>query len=87
MVVEVTHILSRIRFRWIPSQQLSRQKRWECIVKDDCITSCLTELQSFSLSKLYIDPIHRILVSFPLLLLVRCKTWFGQIELMRISVP
>ena len=35
---------------------------WECIVKDDCITSCLIELQSFPLSKLYIDPIHRILV-------------------------
>ena len=30
---------------------------WRCIVKDDCITSCLMELQSFSLSKLQIDPI------------------------------
>ena len=43
-------------------------KSWECIVKDDCVTSCLIENQSFPLSKLYIDPIHRILVSFPLLL-------------------
>ena len=33
---------------------------WECIAEDDCVTSCLIELQSFSLSKLYIDPIHRI---------------------------
>ena len=58
---------------------------WKCIVKDDCTTSCLIELQSFSLSKLYIDPIHRILVPFPLLL-EQSKTWFGQIKLMRIFV-
>ena len=37
---------------------------WECVVKDDCITSCLIELQSSSLSKLYIDPIHRTLCLF-----------------------
>ena len=37
---------------------------WECIVKDDSITSCLIELQCLTLSKLYIDPIHRVLVSF-----------------------
>ena len=59
---------------------------WECIVKDDCITSCLIELQSFTLSKLYSDPMHRVLVSFPLLLLVPCKTWFGQVKLVRIFV-
>ena len=53
---------------------------WECIVEDDCVRSCLIDLQSFSLSKLNIDPVHRILVHFPLLL-VRCKTWFGQIKL------
>ena len=35
---------------------------WECILKDDCVRSSLIEFQSFSLSKLYIDPIHRILV-------------------------
>ena len=33
---------------------------WVFLVEDDCVRSCLTELQSFSLSKLYIDPIHRI---------------------------
>ena len=53
---------------------------WECVVEDDCVRSCLIELQSLSLSKLNIDPVHRILVHFPLLL-VRCKTWFGQIKL------
>ena len=41
---------------------------WECIVEDDCVRSCLIELHSFPLRKLYIDPIHRILVSCPLLL-------------------
>ena len=58
---------------------------WECIVKDDCVESCSTKLQSFSLSKLYIDPIHRVLVSFPRFLLVPCKTWCGQVNLVRIS--
>ena len=38
---------------------------WECIVEDDCIRSCLIELQSCSLSKFDVDPIHRVLVSFP----------------------
>ena len=58
---------------------------WECIVEDDCVRSCLIEIQSFSFSKLYIDLIHRILVHFPLLL-VRCTTWFGQIKLFWILV-
>ena len=58
---------------------------WECIVEDACVRSCLIELQSFPLSKLYIDPVHRILVYFPLFL-VRCKTWFGQIKLYWILV-
>ena len=31
---------------------------WECIVKDDCVRSCLIELHSFLLSKFYVDPIH-----------------------------
>ena len=50
------------------------------IVEDDCVRSRLIKLQSFSLSKLKIDLVHRILVHFPLLL-VRCKTWYGQIKL------
>ena len=58
---------------------------WECILEDDGVRSCLIEVQSFPLSKLYFDPVHRILVPFPLLL-VRCKTWFGQIKLLRIYV-
>ena len=30
---------------------------WECIVTDDCIASYLIEFESFTLTKLYIDPI------------------------------
>ena len=48
---------------------------WECVVKDDCVRSCLMELKSFLFSKLYIDPIHRVLMSSPLFLFVPCKTW------------
>ena len=54
-------------------------------MEDDGVRSCLIELQSFPLSELYIDPVHRILVPFQLLL-VRCKTWFGQIKLLWIFV-
>ena len=35
------------------------------------------ELKSFLLSKFYIDPVHCVLMSSPLFLLVPCKTWFG----------
>ena len=83
---EVTHILSRIWFLQIPSQKLSRYNKLECIAEDDCITFCLIEPESFTLNKLYIDPIHRVLVSLPLFLLVPCKTWFGQIKLFWIFV-
>ena len=48
--------------------------------------SCLIELQTFPLSKLYIDPVHRVLMSSPLFLLIPCKTWFGQVQLLRIFV-
>ena len=57
---------------------------WECIAKDDCITSCLIELQSSSLSKLKSTQ-YTVSKCFALLL-VRCKTWFGQIKLLGISV-
>ena len=55
----------------IPSQQLS----W----------SMIAFVKSFSLNKIYVDPIHRILVSFPLLL-VECETWFVQINLWWIAM-
>ena len=52
---------------------------------DNCITSCLIEFESSTLSKLYIDPVHRVLVPFPLSL-VQCKPWFGEINFLRILV-
>ena len=47
---------------------------WECFVKNDCVRSCLIELQSFLLSKVDVDPIHRILMSLPCFMHVLCKT-------------
>ena len=58
-------------------------KSWKRVMKDDCVRSCLIELQFFPLSKLFIHPVHRILLPFPLSL-VQCKTWFGQMKLLRI---
>ena len=40
----------------------------ECVVKDDCVRSCLIELKSFPLSKFYVGPIHRVLMFLPHLL-------------------
>ena len=37
---------------------------WECVVKDDCVRSCLIEIKSFLLSKLFFDPIHSVLDVF-----------------------
>ena len=71
-VVEVTHTLSGIWSLQISPQSLSRYNK-------------LGVYQSFSLSKLFLDPVHRILVHFPLLL-VRCKTWCVQVNLIRIFV-
>ena len=59
---------------------------WECVVKDDCVRSGLIELKSFLLSKFYVDPIHRVLMSLPLFLLVPCKTRCFQVNFVRISV-
>ena len=85
VVVEVTQIPSGKWFLQISSQLLSRYNKLGVYRGGGCGTSCLIEFQSFPLGKLYIDPIHRILVSFPLLL-ARCKTWFGQIKLLRMPV-
>ena len=59
---------------------------WECVVKDDCVRSCLIELESFLLSKFYVDPIHRVFIVLPLFLLVPCKTQCFQVNVIRISV-
>ena len=53
---------------------------WECVVKDDGVRSRLIELKYFPLSKFYIDPVNRVLMSSPLFLLVPCKTWYFQVD-------
>ena len=53
-------------------------------MEDDCVRSCMIELKSLVLSKFDVDPIHHVLVSFPRFLLVPCKTWVGQVKLVRI---
>ena len=40
---------------------------WECFVKNDSVRSSLIELQSFLHSKIDVDPIHCILMSFSML--------------------
>ena len=62
--------------------QLSR----ECVVKDDCVRSCLIELQSFLLSKFYVDTIHSVLMFLPLFLIVPSKTWCFQVNVIRTFV-
>ena len=46
---------------------------WECVVKDDCVRSCLIELKSFLLSKFDVDP-KSALRFLLFLLMVPCKT-------------
>ena len=67
-MVEVTHTLSVYDFFRFHHNRFRDTISWECIIEDDCVRSCLIELQSFPLGKLYIDPVHRVLVPFPLLL-------------------
>ena len=59
---------------------------WACIGKDDGVRSCLIELQSFLLSKIHVDPVNRVMMCFQRFLLVPCKTWCVQVNLIRIVV-
>ena len=58
---------------------------WECIVEDDCVRPCLIELQSFFVEQAVSRPSTPCLDALSFLL-VRCKTWFGQIKLFWILV-
>ena len=49
-------------------------------MKNDGVRSCLTELQSFLLSKIGVDPMHRILVFLPCFMHVLCKTRCFQVD-------
>ena len=62
---EVIHVLFRMWFLRFHHNNFRGTISWECVVKDDGVRSCLIELKSFLLSKLYIDPIHRVLMFHP----------------------
>ena len=59
---------------------------WKCFLKDDCIRSSLIEFQSFHNRKIDVDPIFRVLMSFPCIVQVLCTTWCIQVNLVRILV-
>ena len=59
---------------------------WECVVKDDCVRSCLIELQSFLLSKINVDQIHCVLMFRPYFMHVLCKSRHIQVDRIRILV-
>ena len=59
---------------------------WECFVKDDCIQSRLIECQPFPNRKIDVDPIYRVLMSFPCFMQVLCMTRYTQVDHIRILV-
>ena len=58
---------------------------WERVIKDDCVRSCLTELEFLLLSKFDVDPIHRVLF-LPYCMHVPCKTRCFQVDRVKILV-
>ena len=74
MDAEVTSFFFVFDFSSFHPKNFRNTLCWKCFLKEDCIRSCLTELQSFSLSKIDVYPIHRVLLSFPCLLQVLCTT-------------
>ena len=57
-----------------------------CVAEDDCVRSCLIELQSFPLSKLYVDAIHSIVMSLPCFPHVLCNTRCFRLDRVKILV-
>ena len=53
-------------------------------MKNDSARSSLTELQSFLLSKVDVDPIHCILMFLPCFVYVLCETQCIQVDRIRI---
>ena len=80
----MTHVLLVFDFSSFHLDSLRDTIGCECLVKDDGVRSCLTELKSFLLSKLYIDPIHRVLMFLPRFMDVLCKTRCFQIDRVKI---
>ena len=82
---EVTHILSRFFYfsRFHPNH-FRNTISWESFMKNDGVRSCMIELQRFSLCKIDVDPIHRVLMFLPCCLQVLCKTRCIQVDRIRI---
>ena len=53
-------------------------------MKNDSVRSCLIEIQSFLQSKIDVDPIFCVLMSFPCIMHVLCMTRYTQVNLFRI---
>ena len=85
--VEVIHILFRFFDFSIFHPNIFRNTiSWKCFLKNDCIGSSLIECQSLLLSKVDVDPIHRILMFLPCFVHVLCKTRCFQVDRLRILV-
>ena len=59
---------------------------WKCLVKNDRVRSSLIEFQYFLNSKLDVDPIYCVLMSFPCFMQVLYTTPYTQIDRIRILV-
>ena len=60
---------------------------WKCSLKDDCVRSCLIELQPFfDDSKISINPKYRVLMPFPSVLHVSGMTRCRVVDVFWISV-
>ena len=55
-------------------------------MENDSVQSRLIELQSFSKSKIDVDPLHCFLMSLPCFMHVLRITWFIQVDRIRILV-
>ena len=80
------HTFSFFDFSRFHHDSLRDTISWECVVKDDCVRSCLIELQSFLQSKVDVDPIHRILMLLPFFMHVLRMTRCIQIDRIKILV-
>ena len=59
---------------------------WKCSLKNNCVRSCLIELQSFFDRKINIDPKYRVLMPFPCTVQVSRETWYREVNIFRVFV-
>ena len=78
--VEEMQKLSFFDFSRFHHDSLRDTLSWKRVVKNDCVRSCLVELESSPLSKPDINPIHCVLMFLPYFLLVPSKTRCIQVN-------